>query len=195
VSAFDLQSRVALLLRDHIDTDQIIPARFLTTTTKVGLGEKLFHDWRFDAEGTPRSEFVLERADPATTRILLVGDDFGCGSSREHAPWALLDWGLRAILARSFADIFRNNALQNGLLPIELEEGPHARLIAQLESEPGAQVTVSLEASAVTLPDGEKVPFTIDPFQRHLLLEGIDALDFLRSFGPATEVYEAERAG
>lgn len=119
-STFQFRSQVAVLMRDSIDTDQIIPARFLTTTTKAGLGKLVFNDWRYESDGTPKGDFVLNQADPETTRVLLAGEDFGCGSSREHAPWALADWGLRAIIARSFADIFRNNALKNGLLPIAL---------------------------------------------------------------------------
>ena len=191
---FQFRSQVAVLLRDHIDTDQIIPARFLTTTTKAGLGEQLFHDWRYQSDGSPRAEFVLNQSDPAVTKVLLAGVDFGCGSSREHAPWALVDWGLRAIVARSFADIFRNNALKNGLLPIPLPAEPHQRLQAALEADPAAEVAVDLVAQTLTLPDGEAIEFEVDPFARHLLLEGLDELDFLRTFTDAAERHEAERA-
>ena len=190
---FQFRSRVVTLLRDHVDTDQIIPARFLTTTTKQGLGEKLFNDWRYAKDGTPRPDFPLNQADPAVSRVLLAGEDFGCGSSREHAPWALVDWGLRAIVARSFADIFRNNALKNGLLPIELPEEPHRQLIAERERAPAAEVVVSLQAEELTLPGGDRVAFTVDPFARHLLLEGLDELDYLRTFADQTVAFEAQR--
>lgn len=193
MSTFQFRSRVVMLLRDHVDTDQIIPARFLTTTTKQGLGDKLFHDWRYDADGAPRPDFPLDQADPEVSRVLLAGEDFGCGSSREHAPWALVDWGLRAVIARSFADIFRNNALKNGLLPIELPEAQHRQLIAELERDPDADVIVSLQREELTLPTGERVRFEVGPFARHLLLEGLDELDYLRTFAERTVAFERER--
>jgi len=193
MNAFQFRSQVAVLMRDSIDTDQIIPARFLTTTTKAGLGELLFNDWRYDADGTPKEGFVLNQADPESTKVLFAGEDFGCGSSREHAPWALADWGLRAIIARSFADIFRNNALKNGLLPIALPAEAHATLAKDLERDPQAEVIVSLQNQEVTLPDGSKVAFEVDSFAKHLLLNGHDELDFLRTFIEATEAYEAKR--
>jgi 3-isopropylmalate/(R)-2-methylmalate dehydratase small subunit len=193
MSPFQFRSQVAVLMRDSIDTDQIIPARFLTTTTKAGLGEQLFNDWRYDQDGTPKSDFVLNQADPEVTKVLLAGEDFGCGSSREHAPWALVDWGLRAIIARSFADIFRNNALKNGLLPIALPADAHAALAKDLERDPSAEVIVSLQNQEVTLPDGSKIAFDVDPFAKHLLLNGHDELDFLRTFTGATERYESTR--
>lgn len=193
MNAFQFRSQVAVLLRDAIDTDQIIPARFLTTTTKAGLGKLLFNDWRYEADGTPKADFVLNRADPAVTKVLLAGEDFGCGSSREHAPWALVDWGLRAIIARSFADIFRNNALKNGLLPIALPADAHAALAKDLERDPTAEVIVSLQNQEVTLPGGSKIGFEVDPFAKHLLLNGHDELDFLRTFGEATEAFESQR--
>lgn len=192
MSPFQFRSQVAVLLRDSIDTDQIIPARFLTTTTKAGLGKLLFNDWRYEADGTPKSDFVLERVDPETTKVLLAGEDFGCGSSREHAPWALVDWGLRAVIARSFADIFRNNALKNGLLPIALGAEPHAALARDLERDPSAEVVISLQSQELTLPDGSTIAFEVDPFAKHLLLEGHDELDFLRTFTEATERYEGQ---
>ena len=193
MSAFQFRSQVVVLLRDHVDTDQIIPARFLTTTTKEGLGAQLFNDWRYEPGGTPRPEFVLNQADPRVSRVLLAGDDFGCGSSREHAPWALVDWGLRAVIARSFADIFRANALKNGLLPIELTDATHGKLIGQLERDPEAEVEVSLRDEVLTFPGGERVSFSVDPFARHLLLEGLDELELLRSFAEQTKAFEAER--
>lgn len=181
------------LPNENVDTDQIIPARFLTTTTKAGLGKLLFNDWRYEADGTPKADFVLNRADPAVTKVLLAGEDFGCGSSREHAPWALVDWGLRAIIARSFADIFRNNALKNGLLPIALPADAHAALAEDLERDPTAEVIVSLQNQELTLPGGSKIGFEVDPFAKHLLLNGHDELDFLRTFGEATEAFESQR--
>ncbi len=193
MTTFQFRSQVAVLMRDSIDTDQIIPARFLTTTTKAGLGKLLFNDWRYDADGEPKADFVLNQADPETTKVLLAGEDFGCGSSREHAPWALVDWGLRAIIARSFADIFRNNALKNGLLPVALPADAHQALAKDLERDPKAEVIVSLQNQEVTLPGGSKVSFEVDPFAKHLLLNGHDELDFLRTFSDATETYEAGR--
>ncbi len=193
MTTFQFRSQVAVLMRDSIDTDQIIPARFLTTTTKAGLGKLLFNDWRYDADGEPKADFVLNQADPETTKVLLAGENFGCGSSREHAPWALVDWGLRAIIARSFADIFRNNALKNGLLPVALPADAHQALAKDLERDPKAEVIVSLQNQEVTLPGGSKVSFEVDPFAKHLLLNGHDELDFLRTFSDATETYEAGR--
>lgn len=192
-STFQFRSQVAVLMRDSIDTDQIIPARFLTTTTKAGLGKLVFNDWRYESDGTPKGDFVLNQADPETTRVLLAGEDFGCGSSREHAPWALADWGLRAIIARSFADIFRNNALKNGLLPIALPAEAHATLAKDLERDPEGEVIISLQNQEVTLPDGSKIGFDVDPFAKHLLLNGHDELDFLRTFTEATEAHEKAR--
>jgi len=169
--------RMAPLDRADVDTDQIIPARFLKATSKVGLGYKLFADWRFDAEGKPKADFVLNRPEAAGAAILVAGDNFGCGSSREHAPWALYDYGFRAVVSTSIADIFRNNALKNGLLPIVVEPALHRRLVA----EPGTAVTISLEDRTIALADGTKASFPVDAFARYCLLNGVDELAFLLS--------------
>jgi 3-isopropylmalate/(R)-2-methylmalate dehydratase small subunit len=180
-------SKTVVLPIDNVDTDQIIPARFLKVTSRQGLGKMLFSDWRYDAAGAPRPEFVLNRPEAAGAHVLVAGDNFGCGSSREHAPWALHDFGFRAVISTSVADIFRNNALKNGLLPIVVEPGLHQRLLAN----PGLTVTVSLEAQTVTLPDGTLTKFQIDPFARFCLLNGMDELDFLIAQEPAIAAFEA----
>jgi 3-isopropylmalate/(R)-2-methylmalate dehydratase small subunit len=180
-------SKTVVLPIDNVDTDQIIPARFLKGTSKQGLGKQLFSDWRYDASGAPRPDFVLNRPEAAGAAVLVAGDNFGCGSSREHAPWALHDFGFRAVVSTSFADIFRNNALKNGLLPIALEPAVHQRLLAS----PGAAVTVSLEDQTLTLPDGTAARFSIDPFARYCLLKGMDELDYLRAQEPAIAAFEA----
>jgi 3-isopropylmalate/(R)-2-methylmalate dehydratase small subunit len=170
-------SRTVVLPIDNVDTDQIIPARFLKGTTKSGLGEKLFSDWRYDAQGGRKADFVLNRPEAQGAAVLVAGDNFGCGSSREHAPWALVDYGFRAVVSTSIADIFRNNALKNGLLPIVVEPALHRRLLA----EPGAAVTVSLEEQTLRLSDGTTANFSVDPFARYCLLNGVDELAFLLS--------------
>jgi 3-isopropylmalate/(R)-2-methylmalate dehydratase small subunit len=182
-------ARTVALLVDNIDTDQIIPARFLKGTTRTGLGRSLFADWRYDAGGQPRPEFGLNRPEARGAEVLVAGDNFGCGSSREHAPWALLDAGFRAVVSTSIADIFRNNALKNGLLPIVLDRSAHARLAAQA----GAPVTVDLEAQTVTLPDGTRAEFAVEPFARYCLLNGVDELEFLLGQAEAIERYERVR--
>jgi 3-isopropylmalate/(R)-2-methylmalate dehydratase small subunit len=182
-----LTGRTVPLPLDDVDTDQIIPARFLKGTTRTGLGAGLFSDRRYAADGTPRPEFPLNRQEAAGAPVLVVGRNFGCGSSREHAVWALLDQGFRAVIATSFADIFRGNALKNGLLPVALSSDAHARVTAA----PGAEVTIDLVAQAVTLPDGTRASFTVDPFARHCLMEGIDELDFLQAQEKAIAAYEA----
>jgi len=184
-------SAVVPLLADDVDTDQIIPARFLKTTDKTGLGDNLFADWRYDADGVPRPDFVLNRPGMAGRRVLLAGDNFGAGSSREHAPWALTAFGFRAVLATSFADIFRANALKNGLLPVQLDPVAHARVAALVQADPDAEVTVDLQAGAVTLPDGTAARFEIDPFSRSMLLEGTDELGYLLARADAVAAYEA----
>ena len=183
-------SRLVPLLADNVDTDQIIPARFLKVTDKAGLGEGLFADWRYDADGRPRPGFVLNRPEMAGRQVLLAGDNFGAGSSREHAPWALRAFGFRAVLATSFADIFRANALKNGLLPVELPADVHAGLVAAVEADPDAEVTVDLEAETLTLPGGRRVGFTVDPFARRMLLEGTDELGYLLGHAEAVAAYE-----
>ena len=159
-----------------IDTDQIIPARFLTTTSREGLGSCLFHDLRFDGDGKPVADFPLNRPEAEGCEILVAGNNFGCGSSREHAPWALLDYGFRAVVSTEIADIFRNNALKNGLVPIVLDEDTHRFLLAN----PGIELDVDVERSTVTLPDGRSAEFPLDGFARHCLVEGIDQLGYLR---------------
>ncbi len=164
-----LTSKTVVLPVDNVDTDQIIPARFLTITTKQGLGENLFADWRNDPN------FVLNQPEAEGARILVAGENFGCGSSREHAPWALTDYGFRAVVSTSIADIFKNNAVKNGLVPVEIDEASHGVLL----DNPGASVTVDLEALTITLPDGSSTYFRMDGFARHCLVNGIDQLDFL----------------
>lgn len=187
-----LTSRLVPLPNENVDTDQIIPARFLKVTDKAGLGEALFADWRFNADGKPRSDFVLNRPEFQGAQILLAGDNFGCGSSREHAPWALLAYGFRAIISTSFADIFRNNALKNGLLPIVVDRETHRRLFDLLAEDPGVEVRVDLESQTLHLPDGRQASFPIDEFSKRCLLEGVDELGYLLNLEPAIEQYEQE---
>ena len=185
------ESRLVPFPVDNIDTDQIIPARFLKTISKEGLGEQLFYDWRYDADGTPKPDFILNQAEAKTAQILLAGDNFGCGSSREHAPWALLQYGFRAVISTSFADIFKSNSLKNGLLPIVVPAEIHAWLFAN----PGAAVKVDLGAQSLTLPDGRAVEFTVDGFSRHCLLEGVDELGYILQQEVAIAGFEAQRVG
>ena len=170
-----IESRIAVLPFSNIDTDQIIPARFLTTTTRAGLGRHAFADWRYAADGTPRPDFALNQPQAAGCEILVAGRNFGCGSSREHAPWALLDCGFRAVISTEIADIFRSNALKNGLLPLVVDATTHQWLLEHA----GAAVRIDLEACTVTLPDAVTASFTMDAFARHCLLNGIDELGFL----------------
>jgi 3-isopropylmalate/(R)-2-methylmalate dehydratase small subunit len=182
-------SRTVVLPIENVDTDQIIPARFLKATSKNGLGKSLFCDWRFGADGQPKPEFVLNRPEAQGAHILVAGDNFGCGSSREHAPWALLDYGFRAVVSTSIADIFRNNALKNGLLPIVVDRDAHAKLLAA----PGALVTISLEDQTLTLPGGGTVAFPIDHFARYCLMNGLDELGFLLQQEEAIAAFEARQ--
>jgi 3-isopropylmalate/(R)-2-methylmalate dehydratase small subunit len=177
--------------RNDIDTDQIIPARFLKTVNRDGLGDQLFCDWRYLPDGSPDPEFVLNHPEMAGRAILLAGDNFGCGSSREHAPWALTAWGIRAVISSSFADIFRNNALKNGLLPVALEAAALERIGALLEADPAAELTVDLEAQDVRLPDGAAMSFEVDSFARRMLLDGTDELGYLLRLEPQLDAYEA----
>src|SRR5574337_2050108 len=176
-----LPSRILPLPANDIDTDQIIPARFLKATGKDGLGDNLFADWRYDADGSPRPDFVLNKPESNGAQILLAGDNFGCGSSREHAPWALTGYGFRAVISTSFADIFRNNALKNGLLPVVVDAETHRELLDLVGESPRAEVTVDLEALTLRLPDGQTTCFPIDEFSRTCLLEGVDELGYIRS--------------
>jgi len=185
-----LTSPVVPMPRNDIDTDQVIPARFLKTVDRAGLGDQLFCDWRYLADGSPDPEFVLNRPEMSGRSILLAGDNFGCGSSREHAPWALMAWGFRAVVSSSFADIFRNNALKNGLLPIVVDEDTHRQLFDQLALDPDAQVTVDLEAQVVHLPGDEDIPFQVDPFARQMLLAGTDEIGWVLSHQVAIDAWE-----
>lgn len=186
-------SRLAPLLIDNIDTDQIIPARFLKTISKAGLGEQLFFDWRYDAEGKPKSDFLLNRPEGHAAQILLAGDNFGCGSSREHAAWALTQYGFRAVISTSFADIFRSNALKNSLLPIVVPHAAHRKLLEAVRSDSEVTVTVDLARQQLTLPGGSAIAFPIDEFARHCLLEGVDELGYILQQEPAIIAYEGKR--
>ena len=186
-----LTGRLVAIPADHIDTDQIIPARFLKTISKAGLGQNLFADWRYDEAGRPNPDFPLNRPENAGARILLAGDNFGCGSSREHAPWALTDYGFRAIISTSFADIFRNNALKNGLLPLIVDEATHEQLFSLAAEDPETAITIDLDTQSLILPDGRRVTFPIDAFSKVCMLEGLDQLGYLLKHDPAIAAYEA----
>lgn len=186
-----LTSQVVALPIDDVNTDQIIPARFLTGTVKHGLGENLFADWRFLLDGSPNPDFVLNKPEAQGARILLAGSNFGCGSSREHAAWSLLGWGFRAVIAPSFADIFHANALQNGLLTVRMESRTFLHLLTALRNDPYARVTIDLLSQSVTLPDGSVEQFPVDPFAKRCLLDGIDQMDYLLSLGEQISAYEA----
>ena len=181
-----IKSRTVVLPRENIDTDQIIPARFLKVTDKAGLGKAAFADWRYGPDGRPVADFALNRPEAAGCAVLVAGDNFGCGSSREHAPWALVDAGFRAVISTRIADIFRNNALKNGLVPVVVDPASHAALLAA----PGAPVRIDLEARTVTLPGGAAVEFPIDAFSRYCLLNGVDELGFLLSQEAAIAAHE-----
>jgi 3-isopropylmalate/(R)-2-methylmalate dehydratase small subunit len=181
-----LSSRTVVLAAANIDTDQIIPARFLTTTTRTGLGRQLFADWRYDASGAPREDFALNRPEAHGCAILVAGANFGCGSSREHAAWALLDYGFRAIISTQFADIFSNNSLKNGLLPAVVDGAAHGWLLAH----PGAVVTLDIAAGTLTLPGRATASFPLEPFARHCLLAGVDELGFLLERRADIDAYE-----
>jgi 3-isopropylmalate/(R)-2-methylmalate dehydratase small subunit len=187
----ELTSRVVPLLVDNIDTDQIIPARFLKVTNKIGLGKQLFCDWRYNADGTPKPDFVLNQSQHQGASILLAGDNFGCGSSREHAPWALTDYGFRAVISTTIADIFRSNAMKNGLLPVILTPEEHRQLKDEIQKSPGAKIMVNLEQQHIVFPSGKKASFPIDPFSKFCLLNGVDELEYLQRFGKQIEQYEA----
>ncbi len=179
-------SRTVVMPSTNIDTDQIIPARFLTTTTREGLGKALFADWRYDAEGRPRPDFVLNRPESEGCGVLVAGRNVGCGSSREHAPWALVDYGFRAVVSTEIADIFRNNSLKNGLVPVIVDDATHAWLL----DHPGAEVSIDLDDRRLTLPDGRSVVFPLESFARYCLMNGVDELGFLQSRLPDIEAFE-----
>ncbi len=176
---------------DNIDTDQIIPARFLKVTDKSGLGENLFSDWRYNSDGSPKEDFILNTEQGKKAKILVAGDNFGCGSSREHAPWAIMGHGFRAVVSTSFADIFRNNSLKLGLLPVIVDQDTHFQLLSLIEEEPDTQVIIDLENQTLQLPDGRKVKFPIDNFSKTCIFDGIDQLGYLQSHASAIEAYEA----
>jgi 3-isopropylmalate/(R)-2-methylmalate dehydratase small subunit len=188
-----LKSRLVPMANENVDTDQIIPARFLKTTSKEGLGKVLFNDWRYDSAGNPNDDFILNQPDCRGAEILLAGNNFGCGSSREHAPWALADFGFRAIISSSFADIFRNNCLKNGILTITVDKNVLEKLFRLRGASAAIEVTIDLKAKVVILPSGEQVPFPIDEFSRKCLLEGIDQLGYLLKHTDAVARYEESR--
>ncbi len=187
------QSRMVPMKVDNIDTDQIIPARFLKTISKAGLGDQLFYDWRYDAQGAPKPDFILNQARAKGAAILLAGDNFGCGSSREHAPWALTQFGFRAVISTSFADIFKQNSLKNSLLPVVVPRQIHAELFAMVEKDQNVEVTVNLADRKLILPDGRAVEFPVDEFARHCLLEGVDELGYILKQEAAIAAFEAGR--
>jgi len=182
-----IHSRTVVIASSNIDTDQIIPARFLTTTTKEGLGKQLFADWRYAGDGTVNPEFILNKRDAVGAEVLVAGRNFGCGSSREHAPWALLDFGFRAVISTEIADIFRGNSLKNGLLPVVVDENTSRWLL----EHPGAEVDIDLQSAKLTLPNGTQVAFPIEAFARHCLINGIDELGYLQSKLEDIRRYEA----
>lgn len=185
-----LTSRTFVLPQESIDTDQIIPARFLTTTTRTGLGAKAFYDWRYDSSGAPLADQPLNTLDTSETRILVAGDNFACGSSREHAPWALFDYGFRAVISTSIADIFSSNALKNGFLPIVVDADTHERLLA----DPGGRVGIDLERQELTIGNAPPIKFAVEPFARRCLIEGVDPLGWLTDRLPQIEDFEREHA-
>ena len=188
-----LTSRVVPLPVNNVDTDQIIPARFLKATDKQGMGDHLFADWRYNADGSPKPDFVLNKPEARGAQILLAGGNFGCGSSREHAPWALTGFGFRAVISTSFADIFRNNALKNGLLPIVVDEDTHRTLFEMLDEIPNAELTIDLASQTVALPTGQSVTFPMDGFSKTCLLKGTDELGYLLGFEEKIAAYEKAR--
>jgi 3-isopropylmalate/(R)-2-methylmalate dehydratase small subunit len=187
-----LESTYVVLPADNVDTDQIIPARFLKVTDKKGLGDSVFADWRLRADGTPNPDFPLNRPDAAGAHILVAGVNFGCGSSREHAPWALVGWGLRAIVAQSFADIFKQNAMKNGLLPVAIDAAAHARIVEARHADARARLRVDLPAQTVALGGTVVARFDIDPFAKECLVHGVDELGYLLDRSADIDRYEAK---
>ncbi|MFL2539011.1 MAG: 3-isopropylmalate dehydratase small subunit [Candidatus Rariloculaceae bacterium] len=183
-----ISSRTVVIPLDDVDTDQIIPARYLRTTVRAGLGENLFADWRYDKDGTQVADFVLNKDEANDAEILVTGRNFGCGSSREHAPWALLDYGFRAVISTEIADIFRSNSLKNGFLPVVVDEQTHQWLI----KNPGAEITLDIESSTLILPDGRSTSFPLESFSQYCLLNGIDELGFLMDNSAAIDAYEEQ---
>jgi 3-isopropylmalate/(R)-2-methylmalate dehydratase small subunit len=185
-----IHSRTVVLAHENIDTDRIIPARYLTTTQREGLGKALFHDWRYRADGSPDPAFALNQVAARGCEILVAGRNFGCGSSREHAPWALADYGFRAVLSSQIADIFRGNALKNGLLAVALSEGEHRWLL----DHPGVELSIDVAQGFIELPDGGRIHFELEPFARHCLLSGVDQLGFLLRHEAQISAFESRRA-
>jgi len=191
----NLESRLVPMQRNNIDTDQIIPARFLKTISKEGLGQNLFCDWRYNAQGNPNPDFILNQPAAQGAQVLLAGDNFGCGSSREHAPWALLQFGFRAVISTSFADIFKANSLKNGLLPVIVPPDVHAELFAAVAKDPNVTVQIDLPKQTLTTPGGRNVVFPVDAFSKHCLLEGVDEMGYTLQHEPAIAAFEARRVG
>jgi len=191
----NFESRMAPLPINNVDTDQIIPARFLKTTSKVGLDKQLFNDWRYDAYGNPIPDFVINRPETQGAQVLLAGDNFGCGSSREHAPWALTQFGFRAVISTSFADIFKQNSLKNSLLPIVVPADVHAELFAAVAKDAAATVKIDLPNQTLTTPSGRTVEFPVDSFSKHCLVEGVDELGYILSHESDIAAFESKRVG
>ena len=185
-----ITSHAVVITSENIDTDQIIPARFLKVLDKDGLGKSLFCDWRYNADGTDKSDFPLNFPASQGAQILLAGDNFGCGSSREHAPWALVGWGFRVVISTSFADIFKGNSLKNGLLPVVVSRDTYGKLLAAQKADPKARITVDLTQKLLTLPDGSTTSFPVDSFAQHCLLNGIDQLGYILSFEDKIKGFE-----
>jgi 3-isopropylmalate/(R)-2-methylmalate dehydratase small subunit len=191
----NFESRIVPLPINNVDTDQIIPARFLKTTSKLGLDQQLFFDWRYDDKGQPKADFILNQPGVRGAEVLLAGDNFGCGSSREHAPWALTQFGFRAVISTSFADIFRGNSLKNSLLPIVVPPDVHEALFATVAKNPNARVKIDLAAQKLTLPDGRAVEFPVDAFSKQCLLDGVDEMGYILKQDSAIAAFEAGREG
>ena len=191
----NFESRIVPLPVNDVDTDQIIPARFLKTISKQGLDQQLFYDWRYDGQGRPKTDFVLNQPRAKGAEVLLAGDNFGCGSSREHAPWALTQFGFRAVISTSFADIFRGNSLKNSLLPIVVPADVHQALFAAIEEDPDARVKIDLAAQKLALPDGRAVDFPVDAFSKQCLVDGVDELGYILKRDAAIAAFEVRRTG
>ncbi len=189
----EIESPYVVLDAQNVDTDQIIPARFLKVTDRTGLGDALFADWRYEEDGSPRADFVLNRPEARGAEILVAGHNFGCGSSREHAPWALRGYGFRAVISTRFADIFHSNALKNGLLPVTIPSDVHARLVSWTTAGTRAVLRIDVMSETLTLPDGTGVRFPIESFAKHCLLEGVDELGYLLNAAPEIAAYEEAR--
>jgi 3-isopropylmalate/(R)-2-methylmalate dehydratase small subunit len=191
----NFEGRMMPLAINNIDTDQIIPARFLKTTSKIGLDRQLFNDWRYDSQGNPNPDFILNQTQVQGAEVLLAGDNFGCGSSREHAPWALTQWGFRAVISTSFADIFQQNSLKNSLLPIRVAQDVADELFSAVAVDPAATVKIDLPKQTLTTPSGRMVQFPVDSFSKHCLVEGVDELGYILQHEPDIAAYEARRVG